>query len=129
MSRLLLKSIGVASGLVLLLPPGWCTLVAGGSQSAPAAVASCCRHESRQSSDCHSPNGRGPQNPIAPCCCAQDATVAEKTATPAHDSMTVALAALPQHAMTGVDHCPRGSEPAPLAAGPGLQILLCVWRI
>jgi len=67
--------------------------------------------------------------PGAPCCCARDATVPEKTATPAQDSAAVALAALPQPAMTGLDLGSSDSKPAPLAAGPGLQILLCVWRI
>src|ERR1700729_2637906 len=108
MGRLLLKSIGIASGLALLLPPGWCALAAQGRPTAPVA-ASCCRHESSPSSDC-----RSPRKPITACCCAQDATVPEKTATPAPDGIAVALAVPPSPVPLGADFCCRASDPAPL---------------
>jgi hypothetical protein len=127
MTVFLQQLVAVVTSLILVLPPGSCSVFVHNDRadSAPVKKVSCC-HKTAPKPPCDS--GNSPGKPSVKCCCERDAALPEKLVQPieTHD---LALAVLADHVPVNVGSLFGGDvEFTPVCFGPSLQILLCVWR-
>jgi hypothetical protein len=119
----LLQLVALGTSLVLALPPGWCGFfMHRGQAKCIPAEATCCRRPDPSRSS------KAPVRPSVQCCCLQDAVLPQRPIAwdgAASVVLPVVADSLP---LGGVSPTAAAAALEPLATGPPLHVLQCVWR-